>query len=496
MISRIPNTRLDLLMSITGVTGKMLSNHLHLDMSLISRWKTGKRQILNSHYLNQLVDFFYSFEDGYFCVVYKQLINEYNIIDDVVFKQLMEKWIVKPLLKTDLLDSNIIGKNIINNKYFETYEGNKGRRKGVLELTKSIMKLKEKKIIYIISNEESSWLDEDPNFLEKWFLKLEKCVELGFEIKIIHTFNDNIFNLYKNFINWIPLYMTRKVEGYYLEDKHYELPVQSLFLVENSFLVEGYLYTSNLKDRYTARTNDFKTLKSRQLLYKKLLTKSKRVNEISEVDKISLILENAALAGKNKDDSFFKAEELFFTNMPKDLLEDILIQNKVSELKQKFFLNLYDNYNKNFSKNTTMFTNKHIYDFDSLLEKAEKDSFKATLLSILVGKDIIVTKEQFMYHLESTIYRLRTNDKFEIGLYSNHLTNFPLEDIGFWIKEDYQLIMWSKNNYNFIQTSEEINMIRAISYFYEELWKMIPMIDKEKSHVISRLEKVIKIIKA
>jgi len=136
-----------------------------------------------------------------------------------------------------------------------------------------------------------------------------------------------------------------------------------------------------------------------------------------------------------------------------------------------------------------LFSNKHIYNLESLIRQAEEDNYRTNLLSIITGQDLWISRDQFIKHIESTIHRLLSNPHFQIGLYSPKTTDLPLEQLSFWVKETYFLTMWSRHSYKDIQVSTEPTMVETIKQFYSQLWDMIPVIDKDKDHVVAHLKK-------
>lgn len=490
MAKIIPKTRLELLMKLTGVTGKVLSSSLHFDMSLISRWKNGKRKILNEDYLDDLAKFFFNYGNGQYKGIYLGLTNMSEDVKEQTVINGLKLWLSSPLVQDDLfhVGSMAHGKE---QSFIKSYMGNEGRRQSVLEFLAMAIRLRSGGKIYLISHEEMSWLVEDATFLKQWSTALTKCIEIGYEIIVIHTVRLSMDELYKTFIQWVPFYMTGRVKAYFISVNQFEYQQQTLYIIEDLLICEGYLYSEDLKSRYTMLTNDPLTIQSRQQQYDQTLNKAKQLIYNYDREHLYQSIDGIISAGTNKENSLFKAEELFFTTMDKALLIDILIDNEVDETSKNRIIQFYDGLNDNFRQNIRLFTNRHIYNLNKLIQQAEQTRFQAVLLSIITGRDIMISREHYIRHLYATIQRLKDNPKYEIGLYLKQSTKLPLEELDFWVKEGYYLSMWSKKSYDFIQMSYEPSMVENIIRFYNQLWDMIPLIDKDKKHVINHLEKLI-----
>jgi hypothetical protein len=297
-----------------------------------------------------------------------------------------------PMDQNDLIALRPLQTIAHSNVEFMSYLGNEGRRNAVLEFLFEACEVKSGGRIFLMSDEEMSWLTEEPFFLKQWSSLLQQCINEGYEIHIIHTIGRTMEELYQTFLHWVPLYMTGKVQAYYLQESLMKPLSQSLFILEDLFVCEGNNYTGASSDRYTVRTNDYITVQSRQQNFLNLISKAKPLNEIYEVNKIPQVMNSVVDVGQNREDSLFKAEELFFSTMSKDLLEEILEMNDVQEESKAFCLGFYDRLTKNFTKNINVFTNLHIYNLNTLIEQAEEVEFKAVLLSIITGQEIFIQR--------------------------------------------------------------------------------------------------------
>lgn len=477
-------------MTLTGVTGKELSNCLHFDMSLISRWKNGNRKIRNEAYLSELSDFFYRYREGGFIELYCTLTNTRSRDASEVISAI-GSWLSSPIAEEDFLAAESLKDSRRGQTYMTSYQGNAGRRQGVMELLATVISVGGQGKIYLISQEDMSWLTEEAEFSRQWASAMMRCIQLGYEIYIIHSIRRSMQELNEAFIQWVPFYMTGKVHAYYLAESKSMLPVQTLFIVENMLLCEGNCFTGDMDERFTMLTNDVISIQNRQNCYQLLLDQATKLNDIFRKDSMPQIINSVITVGANKEDSLFKAEELFFSTMKISLLQDILEANAVDDSIKELCVKFHQKLSLNFNQNVAMFSNKHIYNLSTLIEQAESGNFKGVLLSIIAGQEIYINSKQFVEHIQSTIERLKTNPKYEIGLYLTQNTHLPLEELDFWVKEGYYLTMWSKRSYEFIQVSTEPTMIEIIKRFYKQLWEMIPLVDKDKEHVIEHLEKLI-----
>lgn len=493
-----PKTRLELLMRLTGVTGKTLAGAMHIDMSLLSRWKNGKRKIQSEIYLSGLARYFVDLDKGKYTEILR-ILTQTSIEEEHVVKSTMTleglylqvgNWLKEDLAPKDLYCLKDF-KAPKKEAYFMTEMGNIGRRKAVLSFLEEAVRSGGNRRLLLISNEEMSWLLEDGNFTQKWAEALKTCILSGCEITIIHTISRSVEELYQAFMQWIPFYLTGKVQAYYLAESQIQGPLHTLFILEDLLVCQGYMIDHISDHRYTMLTNDVVTVHMGQILYQKLLESAVALNYIYHATELPQIAKVIVTAGNNKECSHFKADELFITTMERTLLEEILIDNQVDERSKQYCMIFYDHLTNNFQQNVQLFENRHIYNLDRLNQQADQPKFRGLLLSIMADKEVWISRKQFIKHLEGTIKRLEDYENYTIALYHPENTVLPLENMDFWVKEGYYLAMWSRQSYRDVQMSHEPMMVETISRFYNRLWGLIPEIDKDKRHVTEHLKKLL-----
>ncbi len=313
-------TRLELIMNVTGASGKEIASFLHVDMSLVSRWKSGKRTLTNMDTLLQLADFFTAYDEEQFTSTIRLLIG-LESSDFESFRLAFSSWLGKPLTPEDT--SGIIRANIespSSETIYRTYMGNDGRRQAALYLFDKIMGMKKPIRFYLYSNEDMSWMTQDPQFLTTWTQSLIKILKQGHEIIIIHTMTRSFKELMQAVLNWVPIYLAGKIQAWQLKSDHQRLPWQTIFYIENIMVCSGYMPNNNWNNRFTVLTNDRLTITTISQTYQDMIDNS--------IPLISAIKGNQALSmwdqftsvGQNVESSDFKSNEIFFTFFKPDHL--------------------------------------------------------------------------------------------------------------------------------------------------------------------------------
>lgn len=500
----IPKTRLELLMKLTGVTGKAIAGSLHVDMSLVSRWKNGKRSLkYNVEQLEKICDFFLSSHNGtYYNIIKKIAISENQdkcVTEDGIsnndIKRNLSRWLLQEMSFDDYIafeHNKTDGADEADDIFYLSFKGNLGRRQSVMAFLEKLLSLKQSQHILILNQEDSDWLREDKAFFNEWQSMMIKILNLGHHITLIlgnyGKSNELLFEIFE----WMPLYLTGRVSTY-VEPYNKRLDIsQSFYLADNLFSLNGYNIKNN-SNRFTAFTNDKLTVQSQRMLIEQFMSECKEMIKVYDQSNIEKIADTIIKIGENNDNSYFMSDELFFTNMTYDLLNEILNYNNCTANEKKRALGFYQQLNQNFGQNITVFENHHIYNYKSLERCIKQESYQNHHLSIVTGCPIVITRKHFIQHIEQTINRLYENDSFKIALIFDEQKPAFLKNVDFWVKDGYFLCAWSHENYEHMIMSTDLSLTHLFTEYYQGLWRNITIIEKDKKSVVKRLNKLLKI---
>jgi hypothetical protein len=212
-------------MRLTGTSNSIFSKKVPLSPSYISRLRNGKRPLPNQPtFLPQLAQYFshqLNNEDW-------ELLGFSNIPKDKVTTLL--GWLTSA-------QSGKLTFPLAENKSkseFSCLFGNDGKRTLVIRFFKTILNENKKQTLLLYSDENMDWLKEDQSFALQWKTYLRQILESGHTIKIIHTLNRNLDEMFTAIQKWLPLYMTGQIEPFYCPKIRDGLFQQTLFIASSS----------------------------------------------------------------------------------------------------------------------------------------------------------------------------------------------------------------------------------------------------------------------
>ena len=228
--------RLDSVMTLAGVSNIYLSRLLHVDASLISRYRTGVRTPRsNPETAEQLAHALYIQAEraGRLAELAKMMHFPAQDLDEEYFG----RWLFSFGSFTEM------GLNYAE-KFFETfdsyssevtiplpsfeqaapeeilsedtavYRGTEGLRRAVIRfLGNAVLCGDEELLLY--SDQDMGWMTDDPSFRVQWASLMSECVRRGTHIRIIHNIDRDLSEMSDAIRGWLPLYMSGRIEPYY-----------------------------------------------------------------------------------------------------------------------------------------------------------------------------------------------------------------------------------------------------------------------------------------
>ncbi|MEA3424533.1 MAG: hypothetical protein U9Q80_12155 [Bacillota bacterium] len=484
------------LMSSLNISGKELSEVIHVDVSLISKWKNKKRKInKKAPHFENLIDYFIKIDK----------INQYRILKKIFLQKEIEITNINELkenlelfilndIQNDLLspfdiplshDTN----NDIYDYNFRIYKGNSGRREAVLEFLDVVLNMNKPQELLLFSQEDMTWMLEDDNFLSEWNQKLNKILKNNHKIKMIHFVDREVEDISSVIKYWIQLYSNVNIESHYYT-KFIDTPSkQTLFIIKNHSVIYGVNYNNQISKRYTAMYCDDFSVNMYENMFNHYLENSNPLVTKYSSNKIPEFIKQIQDYKHNQTKSYFYTYEPSFIHFKPDLLRNILVNNNVDEEK----INRIIYFHEIFS-NTNLETIDIIYNFNLFNNLIASDKIKSNQLSFLAEKDILMNHNDIIQLLESLIRHLQNDTESNVVIIDSKEL-LQMAPMNFIISTNN--FVTTKNLDNAIELSfaNEITIVSAFEYFFNSIWSSIPRISKDKSKNIQLLNKIIDTIK-
>ena len=479
-------SNLGFLMDYLNVTGKDIATFLDIDKSLVSKWKNNQRPLsLHTSHLDNLVKFFLEYKSGIFTEKIDAILSEAFPGECITSSKSrvnkLSLFLTSPLNSKigqgDSL-SSIKMTNPEQSFSFCNFSGNEGRREAVDIFLDKVLESKIPQELLLISQEEMSWLTENPIFIQNWRSKLMTILQQGHKIKIIHWVDRSTKDLGPIVLQWIPLYLTGNITSWYLPRYSDQIFKSTIFTIKNKMTLLG-MEGDNHALRYTSLFKDAPTLNQSNWIFNTLLEKCKPLVKVFNITE-------AADTKKIFSQIDFPAESTIcacnfpgFHTMPQDLFKEILtsanleknIFNKCMELYKKMQIFL------------TSPSRREMYSKDFIRKSLAADSFIYKDLYLLSGVKVTATQKQIVAHLKHILNESEKKPGLEVALIDEII------EIDTFLSQDKYIFAWSPEKSVSLVLLTEPNVVEAFYYDYTNLWENIPTVNRDPKLLRERIDR-------
>ncbi len=249
--------KLDALMSAFEITNIRLAKALHIDASLISRFRTGMRSPTAGSW----------FPEQFSAWIAERIL----VFPSRTRRERLISLIGEPvpdtaeLLKARLLawmytepesgDSQMLNRFLArletcqpvlqvppglmesikaipaHTKSVETFYGVAGLRRAVERFLTAVAVQQAPSTLYLYSDQPLGWLTDDPGFAKTWAILMAVVLQHKNRICIIHNIDRSYAEMFEALEKWIPLYMTGLIQSFYCEKRQAGRFHQTMFIL-------------------------------------------------------------------------------------------------------------------------------------------------------------------------------------------------------------------------------------------------------------------------
>ncbi len=314
----------------------------------------------------------------------------------------------------------------------EVYYDMSGKREAILCFLMRVLDYGKPCKLFFYSDEGMEWLFEDNSFLNRWELMTGKIIELGCEIKIIHTISRDSSQMLLAVEAWLPLYMTGAVESYYYPKYtqgtfcRTRLIAQGLFAINSEclHLKQEHMVTYFHSDRQLVHALE-KDFEDFQFVCRPLMRIVTLRNNTKSVDLVNEFLSQPG-------DVIFRSDCLSISTMPPELFSAIAGRAIADPAIRRRLINAQNELAAQFDKNLS----HHLHtEYVSLPNSQALGAGQVTVpyTSLFGISPIPYTPQEYALHLRAIVRLLEEQAGYNFYITGEGLTNVSIvakDDIG------------------------------------------------------------------
>ncbi len=497
----IMSNRLKLLMKIFRISNNDLALLLRVDVSLISKWRSGTRSMdSNPEYVRKLVAYIADLDKkNHYKNIRELLSKDYNTVttcseDELVL--FLTDWLCSR--KEDkahdfVLEDMIKSKSLTRIDQMYYWEGTEGRRQAVEYFTQYANSFSPGAEIISYTNQSNQWFHEDPEFMQRWMKLIREFFAKGNIMKIVHPMNRNYYDIAASMGKWLPLHMTCEVKGYYLKkyDERDAVKVTMLVLTGKMVLFsistdesDGSCKTWSVTDSVLTEEIERvakKHLENSQPLFKRYSMESE------EEEKVFL---NAMLSLYEMDSNcYFYNDFNHMLPFGREKRRVLFAGSGMDEAKTEHLLTVLETIDS-LKENCECY---FIIDMEVLRQWIQKEVIKTNILSLFAGQPVYVPRHFYMDAVMGFLDHLLIHDNQHVCIVDKEAH----EEMG-----NLCILSGGRNIHTFVSAYDtertvalgisEYTVATALCQKLESIWMSTPYMMKNKEYVVDYIRKEIK----
>lgn len=439
-------------MDFLNIQTTAMAKALHVDPSLISKWKSGARQLTEqSVYFDDVIQFLME-NSGY---------NDYRTLRSVLtelfpHEQFTEYSQLEKFLRYALSDKISDSTSDISQAMFGNvktvpvmiFNEMQGRHDAVNKLFDYAESIADPGELTFIDTDSFQWIWKDLDFSQLFTQRLLKLLNKGYHATFAIRNSSSKENFRKFFDSCSPIIFHKNVSWYYVQ--YYDAPIIgfSLMLINHSISVIG-MFTQETNLTTMVFKDSSVILQHEAFARNFIMNCIPLFEDFKPFDMPKIIADTPRFRRKYSFYAFLPVPA--FIAVDTGLLKEILYENKMEESSDtfqsvlelnRFFQELSGIHNSGaFSDNQETVL---IFQIEKMLERAGKRTFESNSLTLSCRKKITIQPGQYAAELRSLADTLRSNPNVHIVLASEKDT-VSLPYINCWcMQNSYMLQMYDK----------------------------------------------------
>lgn len=489
--------KLNFLIDITHTRNNALAAAVNIDASHVSRLRRGNRTppenqnyvlLMSRYFVRNLKsplqkkavfealrvkEGFPLDEENAVNTIYKWLIAEEepqnaradSFISAFTNRKTVEKDVVKPE----------VSENKDEKKAF--YYGNSGKRAAVIRLLTAVCNLETPKTLLLFSDEDMTWMTEDPVFVKNWTILLQTLLSKGNRIKIIHTINRDADEMMEAVTKWVPIYSTGLIEPYYYPKLRDGVFQRTLFIVPEVAAIVSSSVGKDSSEMLNIYIDSKEAVSAVQQEYQRLFALCKPLMNIyNPINSDKFLIDFVNFAQLSSSSIFIGPTPSLMT-MPQSLAAAMAARSGSTK-----FYSVWETC-------ASMLDTNLSNNFDEIITvNGIVNSDKMPLpLSDIFRADLYYTKEEYAAHVENTLLLMEKYPNYKVGF-----SNVQLP-VMIWGKEDTGVMLANADTPSTVFRFDERNLTSAFWDYLAE--KRRNSLKNDRDKVFKAVEVFLKSLK-
>lgn len=441
------------MMQILKITNSQLAQRLDVDMSLVSRWRTGNRlPSQRGDHMEQIADFLME------AAFNKDLVEEFTELlglsadahrsDHAYLRSHLLNWLQddkyqdnSPYIRDFIDKVEFFTESSKNNSsphrihsipdysVEDIYVGTEGKREAMKRFLHQIILSDEILDIYFYSDESQDWITDDIEFYFTFNEMLSEILSKGHRLNIIQPYYKSFRSMMDSIERWLPAYISGQIQTYYYPEEMKSIFGNTVAVAGDIAALKSASIMSNSQNSINFYVTNKKIVHSMKENLLSLIQECEPLMSIFGFHNLKELIDYLLKQGDNPGDLIALNQTLSTMTIPMDFL------HMLSDSKDlhKAHIKRTDLLKNNLEKY------KYIEIFSlPALEELDNGSEQIELSNHLAPEPIYYDRSTFKLHLENVIKWLEMYPNYSVIV----LDKLFLKDVRITVKKNRTAILY------------------------------------------------------
>ncbi len=473
------------IMNILNITPTDLAKVLHIDRTNISKWVSGSRPFSSkSQHYSAVVEFILETNERQGQdILLKFFGNIYSsdIIDDGYLRRCIDKFLSSTEVPSSVFSITSQAKHSAYSCVAPVFTDADGRFAALMEMLSVAETVDIRESLILFDNKQFEWLSSNEMRFKAFTERMLLLLERGLDITVV--FNSYTSDAFLNFLRSIYFFFSFKnFNEYHFTSTLDPNIVSTYYLLTNHMVVSGY-HSKEIDQMYTIIMKDCYSVMYANLLINEIMNKCHKAIFANTDNLRYMIFDKIIQYEKFEEICYLYSPSLSLLSLSRELLEDILNCNNISGQIRTEFIKLYDETVSCLKKDGLAHQTRHLSFYQCIKDCIKQERIYYDELSVLLGREVYVTNNQFKRHLEDTANLLITCSNYSLGFIINSKPSF----------QNSYACKTKKNLYHVfcnrvLKYISEPNLVNTVAKIIENEWnENIPPKYKDRNEVANKL---------
>lgn len=491
-MAKKPATPLAYLMDMLYIQGSQLARSIHVDRTIISRWKNGRVELSpKSPYFDEIVQAILEFnkEQGLHTLerFFSSLEPDVETNTKKGLESCVSRWLVDKEFEAKYGEKD--SGNSLYTATYKIYKGISGKMDALNDMFETLRALPEGEILwgYDADSRIFRQKNNDTKKIQKYFLEAEQN-----KTKLITMIylNRPQQEVYQMFEYWLPILLSTNAEAYYTYDV--DRPFYDyIFSIKGKQTLVG-INGKDGKDTYTAiYTDPMSQLQFDGFLERHLKTFQPLTRNLgSRIVCNDYRRENMEAFYRNDADQYVIATSMSFLSSGRSIIEGILMDLCLSSEEEHRLVDYYDNCRVGMGQFLSKEKNTRIIlSYDYIKNLSYRSLIEVPVFSALLKRKVEVAGKHIIRELITFLKLVKGDPKVQIALRPNTAPEL-IDNVNIWVKEGAAAYFHFDNDLSTRIVTEEFAAVNTFYAMVDKYWEQLPYDSKNQDWVYDQIGKL------